>query len=70
MFVDWFCCRPSSNLVVGVWPSKNDIEIQLHRRCREREEMARRRLSKLTVLAIAVPVCLYTSAILVILELG
>lgn len=36
------------------------------------KKMARRRLSssKLTVLAIAVPVCLYTSAILVILELG
>ena len=32
--------------------------------------MARGRLSKLTVLAIAVPLCLYTSAIVVILELG
>jgi hypothetical protein len=39
----------------------------------EREEMAarRRRLSVLvTMLAVAAPVCLYTSAILVILELG
>lgn len=26
MFVDWLCCRPSSSLVVGLWPSKNDMD--------------------------------------------